>query len=157
MRESSKVGSALWRSKAFLGLPDDGRFLFVFCLTSPHQTAAGAFRLPDEYASADLRWTVFRYRDARSLLIDEEFVIFDEETHEFFINGWFKHCPGTNPSHWKSITSAIAKISSARIRDEAQLQMETVQAAIAASKSEPPKTGSVHSLAKTAHLTGGRR
>ena len=61
MRDYSKISPALWQSARFNDLPsDDGRYLYLYLLTSSHQTSAGCYQLPDGYSCSDLRWPLAR-------------------------------------------------------------------------------------------------
>ena len=76
MRDFSKISPALWQSKRFNTLPsDDGRYLYLYLLTNGHQTSAGAYRLPDGYATNDLRWELSRYVKARHELISADLIL----------------------------------------------------------------------------------
>ena len=80
MRSFHKVSPILWQSARFQGLPsDDGRFLFFYLLTCPHNSSAGCFWLSDGYACQDLGWTQDHYDTARQSLIDAEMVDHDPE------------------------------------------------------------------------------
>src|SRR5262245_38681348 len=75
MREFSKISPAVWHSPRFNSLPsDDGRYLYLYLLSSPHQTSAGAYHLPEGYACADLGWSQKRYREARETLIEADLI-----------------------------------------------------------------------------------
>lgn len=64
MRDYGKVFSRIWESEDFRSMTEDGRALVLYLLTCQHGTIAGAFRVPDGYASEDLQWTVERVEAA---------------------------------------------------------------------------------------------
>ena len=114
MRDFTKVSPTLWQSKRFLGLPsDDGRFLYLYLLTCPHQNSAGCFWLPDGYACNDLCWEEDRYQRARQELIDAELIQYDETDDVVLIERWFNHNPPMNQSHMTGIKRALEKVPSA--------------------------------------------
>jgi hypothetical protein len=114
MRGYSKISPALWDSERFTSLPsDDGRYLYLYLLTSRHQTSAGAYRLPDGYASTDLRWTPERYVEAREQLVQADLIRFDSQATVVMITRWFKHNPPMNASHLKSIEGELEQWANA--------------------------------------------
>ncbi|RUW92049.1 hypothetical protein [Mesorhizobium sp. M7A.F.Ca.US.010.02.1.1] len=116
-REFSKVSSALWRSKRFLGLTSDrARLLLVYFITCSHQNSAGAYSLPVGYALADLGWTAEEYRQHLDELIEACLVAYDEETSEIFVTGWFKVCPPMNEKHASGTMTRVNEIESEQVR-----------------------------------------
>jgi hypothetical protein len=135
MRGYSKISPALWDSERFTSLPsDDGRYLYLYLLTSRHQTSAGAYRLPDGYASTDLRWTEERYAEARKLLVDADLIRFDSQTSVVMITRWFKHNPPMNASHLKSIEGELGRLSSLLLAEAAHSDLQLIQESIEAEK-----------------------
>ena len=53
-----KVFTRVWRDEKFRALPEDGRELFLYLLTSPHLNIVGFYYLPPAYAADDLQWPV---------------------------------------------------------------------------------------------------
>lgn len=117
-REFSKVSPAIWRSKRFIALGSDrGRLLILYYLTSQHQNSAGAYKLPEGYALSDLGWTADEYRAARDELIAQGLIVYDGETEEVFVTGWFKICPPMNDKHAAGTRSRICDIESDDVRE----------------------------------------
>lgn len=122
-REFSKVSPAIWRSKRFLALPSDrARLLLLYFLTSQHQNSAGAYRVPDGYAVADLGWTLTDYQDARADLCEAGLIVFDTDTEEVFCNGWFSVCPPMNDKHASGTMTRIADIESDTVREVVEVE-----------------------------------
>lgn len=120
-RKFSKVSPALWRSGRFAALTtNEAKLLYVYFLTCEHQNSAGAFRLPDGYACADLDWQPEVYQDARHQLIDGELIAFDADTKEVFVLRWLKHNPTTNSNHRAGTERLISEIESDTIREIAE-------------------------------------
>jgi hypothetical protein len=135
MREFSKVSPAVWQSKRFTSLPsDDGRFLYIYMLTSSHQTSAGCYCLPEGYACSDLGWEPKRYRAARKQLIDADLIHFDDETDFVMITRWFKHNPPTSESHLIGIERLLERIPSDSLRDAAHEGLREAWQSIGAAK-----------------------
>ena len=135
MRSYSKISHALWQSERFNNLPsDDARYLYLFLLTSSHQTSAGAYRLPDGYACADLRWPPERYIKARQQLVDADLLAFDADCSVIFIRRWFKHNPPMNDSHLKSIEGELGRLSSETLAQIAMAELAEAQSDIEVEK-----------------------
>ena len=121
MRDFSKVSPAVWHSQRFNSLPsDDGRYLYLYLLTSSHQTSAGCYQLPDGYACSDLQWPLKRYTAARQQLVEADLIRFDSETGVVLITRWFKHNPPMSESHLTGIERVLERISSDSLREAAQ-------------------------------------
>ena len=56
MRKHGTVHTKFWTNPKTADMSNDARFLFLYLLTGPHTTALGAFRCPDAYVTADLRY-----------------------------------------------------------------------------------------------------
>lgn len=123
-RSFTMVSPAMWRSKRFKAASTEGRLLYVYFLTSEHQSNAGCHRLPPGYACTDLGWTLAEFERARGELIDLGLIAFDEDTDEVFICRWFKHCPPTNPKHRAGVLRSIEGIESDTLREMAESELE---------------------------------
>ena len=120
MRDFSKISPALWQSKRFNTLPsDDGRYLYLYLLTNGHQTSAGAYRLPDGYATNDLHWELSRYLKARHELAVADLILFDETESVIMITRWFKHNPPMSESHFIGIGRMLERLPSQMIWEAA--------------------------------------
>jgi hypothetical protein len=135
MRGYSKISPALWDSERFNTLPsDDGRYLYLYLLTSRHQTSAGAYRRPDGYAATDLRWTPERYISARELLVQADLIRFEANTSVVMITRWFKHNPPMNDSHLKSIEGELGRLPSPTLAEAAHSDLELIQESLDAER-----------------------
>ena len=143
MRDYSKISPAVWHSSRFNNLAtDDGKYLYLYLLTSPHQTSAGCYHLRDGYACSDLRWTVERYREAREQLIAAELIQFDAEADVVMITRWFKHNPPMSEHHLLGIERQLERLPSETIceaaMEAAQEAWEVLEAQKATPKQKPP-------------------
>jgi hypothetical protein len=119
MRDYSKVSPALWESKRFHALSDDGRFALLYLMTSPHQNSAGVYRLPPPYAAADLQWPVERVQAALQELSEADMVTVDPDTDVLLIRRWFKHNPPMNQNHMTGIDRLLQRLPCPTIAQEA--------------------------------------
>ena len=131
MRDYSKISPSVWHSQRFNNLPsDDGRYLYLYLLTSSHQTSAGCFQLPDGYACSDLSWALERYRAAREQLVEADLIRLDTETNVVMITRWFKHNPPMSDSHLLGIERVLERIPSDKICEAAQEALQSSWASI---------------------------
>ena len=137
MRDFSKVSPSLWHSERFNGLPsDDARYAYLYLLTSVHQTSAGCYRLPDEYAAADLHWRVERYRTARAELVKADLIRFDATASVLMVTRWFRFNPPMNEKHLKGIRHILERLPSQIIWADATSELDETLAANAKAKEE---------------------
>lgn len=73
MRDYGKVHTSFWTSNTIHSLSEDGRWLAMYLLTSPHNTIAGVFRLPDGYVCEDMKWTPERVAKGFAELFEKGF------------------------------------------------------------------------------------
>lgn len=59
-----KVDACLWGSATFRSLTEDGRALYIYLLTSPHNNALCTFRIGPGTAADDLQWDFERTEKA---------------------------------------------------------------------------------------------
>ena len=170
MRDFSKISPALWQSKRFNTLPsDDGRYLYLYLLTNGHQTSAGAYRLPDGYATNDLHWELSRYLKARQELASADLILFDEAESVVMITRWFKHNPPMSESHLIGVHRILEKMPSQLIFEaanqaviEAWESVQTARAAKAAKSGKAPigppngQQGIIPERLQTPFMTRGR-
>ena len=129
MRDFNKVSPTLWQSSRFIDLPSqDGRYLYLYLLTCPHQNSAGCFWLPDGYACHDLAWDRDCYLKARQQLIDADLIEFDDTEQVVFIKRWFRHNPPMNPSHVIGIEKALIQCPSIELRDNCHEELKAAWA-----------------------------
>lgn len=102
MRDYGKVNTAFWESQTIRSMSEDGRFLSLYLLTSPHSTIAGTFRLPDGYICEDLQWSAERVSKGFAELLEKGFANRCETTKWVWICKHFEFNPPENPNQRKS-------------------------------------------------------
>lgn len=131
----------LWASDRFRTLSDDDtRYLFLYLLTSPHQTSTGCFVLKQGYALADLElngstWTPEKYQGCRQALMGAGLIMADDQTDEILIMRWWKDCGPTNESWYKGAAKQCAAIVSPELRSTALEALEECWARVQACRS----------------------
>lgn len=118
-RSFTKVSPAVWRSRRFIGLPDEAKVGFLYLLSNAHVTSAGVYELPRGYACADLGWTDAAYASVLKELIAAELIDHDPDGDVILIERWFKHNPPANDDHAIGTRRRLQAIESDRLRDKA--------------------------------------
>jgi hypothetical protein len=127
-RRFSKVSPAVWGSQRFMGLPSsDEKLLYLYFLTSEHMTSAGAYRIKEGYAIADLGWTAPQYRKARVALVEAELIAYDEGHETVYVLRWFTHNPPQNEKHAKGTQRLIGELDSEIIQAKVMEDFEAVE------------------------------
>lgn len=126
-RSFSKIAPDVWGSKRFLSTPGDSQRLHLYYMTCRHQNSAGGFMLPDGYACSDLSWPLDAYQAARTPLIGQGLIFFDEQTSELFVDKWFKHNPPMNDRHAIGTQRLISNVNSDLIREKMEEQFEEAE------------------------------
>jgi len=110
MRDYGKVHSSFWSSATIRGMSEDARTLALYLLTSPHSTIVGTFRLPDGYASEDLRWTPKRVAEGFRELSGKGFAKRCETTKWVWVVKHLDWNPPENPNQRKSAGKVVLSI-----------------------------------------------
>ena len=127
-RQFSKVSPAVWGSKRFVTLPTtEAKLLYLYFLSNEHNNSAGAYRVREGYALADLGWQREVYRQCVANLVEAELVAYDDEAEEVYVLRWFKHNPPQNEKHAQGCKRIIFELDSQRIAELAMLDFEDVE------------------------------
>lgn len=127
-RKFTPVSPAIWRPGRFMSLASsDAKLLHFYLMTNEHQNSAGAYRLPDGYACADLGWTPEKYRQYRAELVEACLIDFDDATSTVYIEQWFKHSPPQNDKHALGTRRMIEAIDSDAIREKVEAEFEEAE------------------------------
>jgi len=119
MRRFTTVSPQVWTSQRFAALPNDtARMLYLYFLTSPHQTSIGCHRAPVAYVCADTGLTAAAYTAALANLSKADLVKASKVTGEVLILRWFKHSPPTNAKHYLGAFKLTQGIEDEEFREE---------------------------------------
>jgi len=113
-----------WQSKKFRALSTEGKLAFLYMMAGPHQNSAGAYRLPDVYALGDLDWPEAKFTAARKEVVNAGLVIYDEDTGELYIPGWFSWNQIDNASHAKGTSRFVSSIESDLVREAMEPEVD---------------------------------
>ncbi|PBB92128.1 hypothetical protein CK215_14475 [Mesorhizobium sp. WSM3864] len=106
----------MWRDRRFRPLDSDGRVLSIYFRSSPHHNMCGCYRVPDAYAAADLVWPIDLYIAVRARLEEAGLILFDEDTDEVYVVGWFEVNAPKGPKQDTGCVRQIEQIESDRLR-----------------------------------------
>ena len=117
MRDFSKVGPRVWKSRKFWKLPDDAtRLAYLYCITSQHVNSAGCYDLSTMTGAGDLKWSEedFRYRIEK--VAEVGLIEWDRDESTIRITNWFTFNEPNNPKHAMGILAQLSFASSDRLR-----------------------------------------
>jgi hypothetical protein len=154
-RFTKVFGEALWRSRRFASTAKDAKLLYLYLLTSGHQTSIGAFTIPDGYALADLGWALPEYLAARTELETAGLIMFDDDTSVVYVTNWFKHSPPQNEKHAQGCQRMISELESDMIADVVQRDFDEANGARLAARN-PLDDPKVSNALMNSRLMGGR-
>lgn len=124
-RKFSMVSPAVWGSKRFSTLPTtEAKLLYHYFLTCEHITSAGAYRIKEGYALADLGWPAKVYRDSLDALQEADLVAYDAECETVYVQRWFKHNPPMNEKHAQGCRRMIMELDSETVAELAMIDFE---------------------------------
>jgi len=105
-----KIHSQIWHDEKFIELSNDGRILFFYILTSPHNNSLGLYILPVQYALADLGWDRKRLDKPFKELIAKGFILYDDKVRLICIKNHLKHNMIENENQAKSAVKILASL-----------------------------------------------
>lgn len=124
MRSFTKILPAMFEDKRWLQLGWTARAVYFYFLGGKHQTSAGVYKLPDLYAAADLQCGLPEYIEARDEIANAGLILFDAETNELYLKGWFDENAITNEKHAAGTQRCITAIESDLVREAAESDFE---------------------------------
>lgn len=122
MRDFVKVSPTVWQSKKFKPLPEDNKVFYFYCLSSPHATSAGYYKIHIGYMMADLEWEKDKILSSISALKKAGLIDYDFDESIIIIDNWFNFNPPTNPNHANKIFSDILSIGFNKFKHECLLR-----------------------------------
>lgn len=105
-RSYYRVGPAIWLEP----WDDDTRYVALYLLTCNHRTTEGYFRLPLEYAIADLKWPARRFQAAFDHLVACEFIAYDADARVCLITKALEWQAPENPNQVKSAMKLVERV-----------------------------------------------
>jgi hypothetical protein len=118
-----------WWDEKFTKLSDDGKFMFLYVLTSPHSNSIGAYVLKKGYIAEDLnpkKWPIKRIDAALAELLKAELIKYDEVVFLIVIIHYMDHNPIENPNQCKSAIKNYYALPKSFILEDVSNRLETV-------------------------------
>lgn len=109
----SKVGSGVWDE----AWTDDAKFVYLYLKTCKHRTTEGLFKLPLEYAIADLGWQTRRFKNAFHELQRAGAVAYDQELSICLLVDALEVQSPVNGNQATAAVRAVKKIPACPLRD----------------------------------------
>lgn len=163
----TQVRRTLWDSRRFSALPNDAcRYLYFYCLTTPHQTGAGCFKAKAAYILEDLNkpgsdFTLELYRERLAHLVAAGLILADDETGEILIVDWWKDNGPSNVDWVEGAKRQCNLIESPKLKEAALKALADAFEAFQLSKgltpARPNGTGPAVSNELLARLGTGAR
>lgn len=93
-----RISPRFWSRAEQKDWTDDMKMLALYLLTCPHRTTEGLYRLPKQYAQADLEWSPERFGEPFAQLLEDGFCDYDEQAQVVLIRGALKYqaCANAN-------------------------------------------------------------
>ena len=103
----------------------DLTLLRVFYLSHPMQTIDGISRCSDSYASDFLKLSKVKIASLRRRLMDEAFIVFDEDTDEMYLSGFLASNPPKSGTNAVALKKNVERLRSDRIRSAVMADLGT--------------------------------
>lgn len=97
----ARVFTRVWRDEGFRALPEEGRELFLYLLTSPHLNIVGFYYLSPAYAADDLQWPVAKVLEQLEGLSATGLIRFDPDAAVVLIPKYLRWNPFQNGNQAK--------------------------------------------------------
>lgn len=116
MADYVRFPTDLWLSKSIRKAEPDLTLLRTFYLSHPAQTIDGISRCSDGYVADFIRFSKQKISALRRRLMDEGFIVFDEETDEMYLTGFLIDNPPRSGTNAVSLKKNIERIISEQVR-----------------------------------------
>ena len=113
-RPFGMIITSIWGSSRFRALTDDTcRLAYIYLHTNDHGNSIGAYRLPPEYVTADMKADTERAKDILRTIEAAGLIQYDETESIVRILNWFPHNPINSAKHLAGAVSRFQKLPSA--------------------------------------------
>lgn len=123
MGRYQKIHTQFWQDEKTRELSDDGKFLFLYVLSSPHSNAIGLYVLPKGYILEDLKWSEKRFAKPFRELLGKGLIYYDFESNLIMIKNHLKYNPLENENQTKAAIKLIASLPKSQIISHIQEQL----------------------------------
>lgn len=106
----SRVSTRFWTDEQSSGWSDRVKLAALYVLTCSHRHLEGIFKLPPQYACADLHWTMKTWKRALTILQESGFLKWDSRTNVVLIVNALRYQAPENPNQSKAALRRIKDI-----------------------------------------------
>lgn len=103
----SRVSGRFWTDEKSSRWNDRIKLAALYILTCPHRSTEGIFKLPPQYACADLQWSMKSWNSALTFLQEEGFLKWDSRTNVVLIVNALRYQAPENPNQSESAIRRI--------------------------------------------------
>lgn len=94
----SRVSTRFWTDEKSSEWNDRAKLASLYAMTCPHRSLEGIFKLPPQYACADLHWTLKTWKSACTVLQESGFLKWDSRTNVILILNALRYQAPENPN-----------------------------------------------------------
>ena len=94
----SRISARFWTDEKSSSWPDRVKLAALYVLTCPHRHLEGIFKLPPQYACADLHWNLKTWKAALSNLEEYGFLKWDSQTSVVMVINALRYQAPENPN-----------------------------------------------------------
>lgn len=106
----SRVSAKFWTDEKAAAWPDRVKLASLYLMTSPHRTLEGIFKLPPQYACADLRWTAKSWKSALTILQECGFLKWDSQTNVILLVNCLRYQAPENPNQVEAVLRRLREL-----------------------------------------------
>ena len=110
-----RVSPRFWSRAEQRQWSDDTKLLALYLLTGPHRTTEGLYRLPLQYAQADLGWLPERLTQPLKQLCADGFCDYDEHAAVVLIYGALRYQSCANPNMANAAVKRLMELPETRL------------------------------------------
>lgn len=125
MARYRKIETRIWNDHKFNNLSDDGKLVFFFLLTHPHQTAIGAMRATIPGLASELGWKIERFQKALAEGYLKSMLRYDEKASFIWLPNFLKYNQPESPNVVKSWEHALDYLPECSLKNVLILQVKT--------------------------------
>lgn len=116
MADYIRFPTDMWLDPATRKADPDLTLLRTFYIAHPSQTIDGISRCSDGYVTDYLRFSKTKIASLRRKLMDEGFIVFDEDTEEMYLRGFLEANPPKSGTNAVSLQKNIDRLRSETVK-----------------------------------------
>ena len=120
----TRIYTHIFKDEKFMGLPEDGRNLFIYLLISPHSNSLGVYSLPKIYIAHDLRWDMARLEKAFTALLSMGLVFYDESMELVLVKNQLKYNPIENHNQAKAALKILKGLPKSNLFEKLSMHLK---------------------------------